>query len=113
MGFGVIGAGRWNLHQQQHGSFCSGRAFSNLAFCRYLQLQFFNWASVPGGRVSNPLTTPSPNRYMQPKTVFKYDVADEEDICKAHSDTVVFQSTSVGRFVPLNKMQHLQSNQSL
>ena len=50
---------------------------------------------------------------MQPKTVFKFDVADEEDICKAHSDTVVFQSASVGRFVPLNKMQHLQSNQNL
>jgi len=25
MGFGVIGAGRCNLHHQQHGSICSGR----------------------------------------------------------------------------------------
>jgi hypothetical protein len=66
MGFGVIGAGRCNLHQQQHGSSCSGRTFFNLAFCRYLQLWFFNWASVPGGRFSNSPTTPSPVRYMQP-----------------------------------------------
>ena len=65
MGFGVIGAGRCYLHQQQHGSSCSGWTFFNLAFCRYLQLSFFNWASVPGGRFSNPPTTPSPERYGQ------------------------------------------------
>ena len=64
MGFGVIGAGRCNLHQQQHGSSCSGRTFFNLAFCRYLQLWLFNWASVPGGRFSNPPTTPSPVRWL-------------------------------------------------
>jgi hypothetical protein len=32
IGFGVIGAGRCNLHQQQHGSSCSGWTFFNLAF---------------------------------------------------------------------------------
>ncbi len=53
-------------------SFCSllyfsfGLTFFNLAFSCYLQLQFFNWASVPGGRFSNPPTTPSPVRYMPP-----------------------------------------------
>ena len=61
MGFGVIGAGRCYLHLQQYGSSCSGGTFFNLAFCRYLHLQFFNWASVPGGRFSNPPKTPSPN----------------------------------------------------
>jgi hypothetical protein len=39
-----------------------GQTEFNLAFCCYLQLQFFNWASVPGGRFSNPPTTPSPVR---------------------------------------------------
>ena len=63
MGFGVIGAGRCYLHQQPHGSFSSGWTFFNLAFSCYLQLQFFNWASVPGGRFSNPPTTPSPVRW--------------------------------------------------
>ena len=33
-----------------------------LAFCCYLHHQFFNRASVPGGRFSNPPTTPSPAR---------------------------------------------------
>ena len=61
MGFGVIGAGRCNLHLQQHGSSCSGLTFFNLAFCCYLKHKFFNGASVPGGRFSNPPTTPSPN----------------------------------------------------
>ena len=28
----------------------------------YLHQQFFNWASVPGARFSNPPTTPSPVR---------------------------------------------------
>jgi len=32
IGFGVIGAGRFYLHQQQHGSGCSGWTFFNLAF---------------------------------------------------------------------------------
>jgi hypothetical protein len=63
MGFGVIGAGRCYLHQQQHGSSCSGLTEFYLAFCCYLQQQFFNWASVPGGRFSNPQTTPIPVRY--------------------------------------------------
>ena len=65
MGFGVIGAGRCYLHLQQHSSSCSGWTFFNLAFSRYLQNQFFNWASVPGGRFSNPPTTPSPVRCLQ------------------------------------------------
>ena len=65
MGFGVIGAGRCNLQLQQHGSSCSGRTFFNLAFCCYFHLQFFNWASVPGGRFSNTPTTPSPVRCVQ------------------------------------------------
>jgi hypothetical protein len=54
IGFGIIGAGRCNLHLQQHSSSCSGWTFFNLAFCCYLQHQFFNWALVPGGRFSNP-----------------------------------------------------------
>jgi hypothetical protein len=62
MGFGVIGAGRCNLQLQQHGASCSGWTFFNLAFSWYLQHQFFNWALVPGGRFSNPPTTPSPAR---------------------------------------------------
>ena len=49
MGFGVIGAGRCYLHLQQHGISCSGLTEFYLAFCCYLQQQFFNWASVPGG----------------------------------------------------------------
>jgi hypothetical protein len=70
MGFGVIGAGRCNLHLQQHGGICSGWTFFNLALSWYLQLQFFNWALVPGGRFSNPPTTPSPFRWPQLKTPF-------------------------------------------
>ncbi len=33
IGFGVIGAGRCNLHLQQRGGSCSGWTFFNLAFC--------------------------------------------------------------------------------
>ena len=65
IGFGVIGAGLCNLHPQQHGGSCSGLTESYLAFCCYLHHQFFNWASVPGGRFSNPPTTPSPARWLQ------------------------------------------------
>ena len=38
-----------------------GQTSFNLAFCCYLQHQFFNWASVPGGRFSNSPTSQSPN----------------------------------------------------
>ena len=34
----------------------------NWAFCCYLHHQFFNWASVPGGRFSNSPTSQSPVR---------------------------------------------------
>ena len=37
-----------------------GQTSFNLAFCCYLHQQFFNWASVPGGRFSNPPTSQSP-----------------------------------------------------
>jgi hypothetical protein len=39
-----------------------GQKSFNLAFCCYLQQQFFNWASVPGGRFSNSPTSQSPVR---------------------------------------------------
>jgi acetyl esterase/lipase len=42
-------------------SFCSSLTFFNLAFSCYLHHQFFNLASVPGGRFSNPPTSQSPN----------------------------------------------------
>ena len=38
-----------------------GQTSFNLAFCCYLHHQFFNWASVPGGRFSNSPTSQSPN----------------------------------------------------
>ena len=38
-----------------------GQTSFNLAFCCYLKHQFFNWASVPGGRFSNSPTSQSPN----------------------------------------------------
>jgi hypothetical protein len=47
-----------------------GRTFFNLAFCCYLHHQFFNRASVPGGRFSNPPTTPSPARQTVKKLFF-------------------------------------------
>jgi hypothetical protein len=31
-----------------------------LAFCSYLHHQYFNWAAVPGGRISNSPTSQSP-----------------------------------------------------
>jgi hypothetical protein len=37
-----------------------GQKFFNVAFCSYLQHQFFNSASVPGGRFSNPPKSQSP-----------------------------------------------------
>jgi hypothetical protein len=40
--------------------FGSGRSFSKVAFCSYLHLQYFNWAAVPGRRISNPPTSQSP-----------------------------------------------------
>jgi len=36
-----------------------------LPVSRYLQIQLFNWASVPGGRLSNPPTTPSTARSVE------------------------------------------------
>jgi hypothetical protein len=37
-----------------------GQKFFNVAFCSYLHHQYFNWAAVPGGRISNPPTSQSP-----------------------------------------------------
>ena len=37
-----------------------GQTSFNLAFCCYLKHQYFNWASVPGGRFSNSPTSQSP-----------------------------------------------------
>jgi hypothetical protein len=42
-----------------------GQTSFNLAFCCYLQHQFRNWASVPGGRFSNSPTSQSPVRCKQ------------------------------------------------
>jgi hypothetical protein len=70
IGFGVIGAGRWNFGFLSLLCFTPGWTFFNLAFSSYLQHQFFNWASVPGGRFSNPPTTPSPARCRQCQSTF-------------------------------------------
>ena len=75
MGFGVIGAGRCYLHQKQHGSSCSGLTEFNLAFSCYLQISFFNWALVPGGRFSNSPTTPRPVLWLQMQ---KPELADKK-----------------------------------
>jgi hypothetical protein len=42
-----------------------GQTIFNWAFCCYLHHQFFNWASVPGGRFSNSPTSQSPVRYTK------------------------------------------------
>jgi hypothetical protein len=53
--------GRSNTHQHWFAiGLWFGQKFFNLAFCSYLHLQFFNWAAVPGGRISNPPTSQSP-----------------------------------------------------
>jgi hypothetical protein len=53
--------GRSNTHQYLFAiGLQLGQKFFNVAFCSYLHLQFFNWAAVPGGRISNPPTSQSP-----------------------------------------------------
>jgi hypothetical protein len=67
--------GRSNTHQHWFAiGLQFGQKFFNVAFCSYLHLQYFNWASVPGGRFSNPPTSQSPivggNKFGHP-TKFK------------------------------------------
>jgi hypothetical protein len=53
--------GRSNTHQHWFAILLQfGQKFFNVAFCSYLHLQYFNWAAVPGGRISNPPTSQSP-----------------------------------------------------
>jgi hypothetical protein len=53
--------GRSNTHQHWFAIWLQlGQKFFNLAFCSYLHLKFFNWAVVPGRRISNPPTSQSP-----------------------------------------------------
>jgi hypothetical protein len=53
--------GRNNTHQQRFAiGLQFGQKFFNVAFCSYLHLQYFNWATVPGERISNPPTSQSP-----------------------------------------------------
>jgi hypothetical protein len=53
--------GRSNTHQHWFAiGLQLGQKFFNVAFCSYLHLQYFNWAAVPGGRISNPPTSQSP-----------------------------------------------------
>jgi hypothetical protein len=53
--------GRSNTHQHWFAiGLRLGQKFFNLAFCSYLHLQYFNWAAVPGGRISNSPTSQSP-----------------------------------------------------
>ena len=61
---GVIGAGHCYLHQQQHGSSCSGRTEFCWAFSCYLVLLFLYWASVPGWTNNNALPAQSPVRWQ-------------------------------------------------
>jgi hypothetical protein len=53
--------GRSNTHQHWFAiRLWFGQKFFNVAFCSYLHLQYFNWAAVPGGIISNPPTSQSP-----------------------------------------------------
>jgi hypothetical protein len=53
--------GRSNTYQQRFAiGLWFGQKFFNLAFCSYFRLQYFNWAAVPGRRISNPPTSQSP-----------------------------------------------------
>jgi hypothetical protein len=53
--------GRSNTHQHWFAiGLRFGQKFFNVAFCSYLHLQYFNWAAVPGRRISNPPTSQSP-----------------------------------------------------
>jgi hypothetical protein len=50
----------------------SGLTFFKLAFSCYLPLQFFNLPLVPGGRGSNPPTTPNPERWKHHNLTYAY-----------------------------------------
>jgi CarboxypepD_reg-like domain len=53
--------GRSNTHQHWFAvGLRFGQKFFNVAFCSYLHLQYFNWAAVPGRRISNSPTSQSP-----------------------------------------------------
>jgi hypothetical protein len=53
--------GRSNTHQHWFAiGLRFGQKFFNVAFCSYLHHQYFNWAAVPGGRISNSPTSQSP-----------------------------------------------------
>jgi hypothetical protein len=53
--------GRSNTHQHWFAiGLRFGQKFFNVAFCSYLHHQYFNWAAVPGRRISNSPTSQSP-----------------------------------------------------
>jgi hypothetical protein len=58
-GFCNIGAEAIPISNSSLLGFGSGRSFS-IIFCTLFVHLFFNWAAVPGGRISNPPTSQSP-----------------------------------------------------
>jgi hypothetical protein len=65
--------GRSNIHQHWFAvGLRFGQKFFNVAFCSYLHHQYFNWAAVPGGRISNPPTSQSPIVVRNLMTHFNY-----------------------------------------
>ena len=68
---------------------------------------------MPGGRNTDIPYFAKPRALYATKTAFRFEALGGEDFSEAHSDTVVLQSAFVGRFGPLNKMQHLPGNQNL
>jgi len=75
MGFCNIGADGKTMNSCNSIWQLFGQTSFNLAFCCYLQLQFFNWVAVPGGRFSNSPTSQSPVRcasYYRNSQKFKH-----------------------------------------
>jgi esterase/lipase len=58
--------GSSNTHQHWFAIWLQlGQKFFNVAFCSYLHLQYFSWAAVPGGRITNATPAQSPIVGMQ------------------------------------------------
>jgi hypothetical protein len=58
-GFAILGQQQYPSALVRYWASVRAEVF-NVAFCSYLHLQYFNWAAVPGGRISNPPTSQSP-----------------------------------------------------
>ena len=72
MGFCNIGADGSTMNICSSLLHLFGQTSFNLAFCSYLHHQFFNWASVPGGRFSNSPTSQSPVRCLLCRRRFRH-----------------------------------------